>query len=52
MLWSWVKWYEKGSGDKEYVDGFALYDSEGEETAFHLRDEKRGCCPHVDARAH
>ena len=42
VLWSWVKWYDKATGDKEYVDGFALYDSEGEEIAFHLRDEKRG----------
>lgn len=42
VLWSWVKWYDKGTGDKEYVDGFALYDLESEEIALHLHDEKRG----------
>jgi len=42
VLWSWVKWYDKGTGDKEYIDGFALYDLESEEIALHLHDEKRG----------
>ena len=42
VLWSWVKWYDKGTGDKEYVDGFALYDTHSEEIALHLNDAKRG----------
>ena len=42
VLWSWVKWYDKGTGDKEYVEGFALYDLESEEVALHLNDAKRG----------
>ena len=42
VLWSWVKWYDKGTGDKEYVEGFALYDIESEEVALHLNDAKRG----------
>jgi hypothetical protein len=42
VLWSWVKWYDKGTGVKEHVDGFALYDLENEEIAFHLQDAKRG----------
>ena len=42
LLWSWVKWYDKGTGDKEYVEGFALYDLESEEVALHLNDAKRG----------
>ncbi len=41
VLWSWVKWYDKGTGDKEYVDGFALYDLESEEIVFQLNDPKR-----------
>lgn len=42
VLWSWVKWYDKGTGDKEFVDGFALYDLESEEIALNLNDPKRG----------
>ena len=42
MLWSWVKWYDKGSGHKEFVEGFALYDLDGEEIALHLNDAQRG----------
>lgn len=42
VLWSWVKWYDKGTGDKEYVEGFALYDLESEEVALYLNDAKRG----------
>ena len=42
VLWSWVKWYDKGTGDKEYVEGFALYDLESEEVALHVNDAKRG----------
>ena len=42
VLWSWVKWYDKGTGDKEYVEGFALYDLESEEVALHVNDVKRG----------
>jgi hypothetical protein len=41
VLWSWVKWYDKGTGDKEFVDGFALYDIGSEEIALHLNDPKR-----------
>ena len=41
ILWSWVKWYDKGTGDKEYVAGFAAYDTDTEEIAFHLNDPKR-----------
>ena len=41
ILWSWVKWYDKGTGDKEYVAGFAAYDTDTEEVAFHLNDPKR-----------
>jgi hypothetical protein len=42
VLWSWVKWYDKGTGDKEFVDGFGLYDMGSEEIALHLNDAKRG----------
>jgi len=41
VLWSWVKWYDKTTGHKQYVDGFALYDPEGEEVVFHLNDPER-----------
>ena len=41
VLWSWVKWYDKGTGAKEYVDGFALYDLDSEEVVFHLNDPER-----------
>jgi len=41
ILWSWVKWYDKGTGDKEYVAGFAAYDTDTEEIALHLNDPKR-----------
>jgi hypothetical protein len=41
VLWSWVKWYDKGTGDKEYVEGFAIYDMESEEVALNLNDVKR-----------
>jgi len=38
-----VAGYDKEQvGDKEYVDGFTLYDLESEEIAFHLQDAKRG----------
>lgn len=42
VLWSWVKWYDKNTGDKEYVSGFAAYDMDAEEIALHLDDAKRG----------
>ena len=41
VLWSWIKWYDKGTGDKEYVGGFAAYDMDSEEIALHLDDSKR-----------
>jgi hypothetical protein len=42
VLWSWVKWYDKSTGEKEYVDGFAAYDMGREEVALYLNDTKRG----------
>jgi len=42
VLWSWVKWYDAGSGHKEPVEGFALYDLDGEEILLHLNDAQRG----------
>ena len=42
VLWSWVKWYDKTSGEKEFVSGFAAYDMDSEEIALHLDDGKRG----------
>jgi hypothetical protein len=42
VLWSWVKWYDKTSGEKEFVSGFAAYDMAGEEIALHVHDAQRG----------
>jgi hypothetical protein len=42
VLWSWVKWYDKGSGHKELVEGFAWYDLGSEEIVLHLNDAARG----------
>ena len=42
LLWSWVQWYDKATGHKESVTGFALYDTEGAEIALHLDDAERG----------
>jgi hypothetical protein len=42
VLWSWVKWYDKTTGEKELVAGFAAYDMDSEEIALHLDDGKRG----------
>ena len=42
VLWSWVKWYDRATGDKQSVSGFAAYDMESEEIALHLDDGKRG----------
>jgi hypothetical protein len=52
VLWSWVKWYDKATGDKEFVDGFALYDMESEEIALNVNDAKRGLTEewHLPAR--
>jgi hypothetical protein len=41
VLWSWVKWYDKTTGEKELVAGFAAYDMDNEEIALHLDDGKR-----------
>ena len=42
VLWSWVKWYDKTSGEKEFVSGFAAYDMASEEIALHVHDAQRG----------
>ena len=42
VLWSWVKWYDRATGHKECVQGFALYDISSEEIALHVRDAQRG----------
>lgn len=42
MLWSWVKWYDKSTGDKEYVDGFAIFDQSTERVMLSIGDPKRG----------
>jgi hypothetical protein len=40
-LWSWVKWYDKHTGDKEYVDGFAFFDPSTEQVMLSIADPKR-----------
>jgi hypothetical protein len=42
VLWSWVKWYDKTSGEKEFVSGFAAYDMDSAEIALHVHDAQRG----------
>jgi hypothetical protein len=42
LLWSWVKWYDRASGEKEFVSGFAAYDMASEEIALHVHDAQRG----------
>ena len=41
VLWSWIKWYDKTTGEKELVAGFAAYDMDSEEIALDLDDGKR-----------
>ena len=41
VLWSWIKWYDKTTGENELVAGFAAYDMDNEEIALHLDDGKR-----------
>ena len=42
VLWSWVKWYDKASGVKEFVSGFAAYDMDGGTIVLEIDDDKRG----------
>ncbi len=42
ILWSWVKWYDKASGVKEFVSGFAAYDMDGGTIVLEIDDDKRG----------
>lgn len=41
VLWSWVKWYDKSTGDKEYVDGLAIFDPSTERLTLWIKDPKR-----------
>jgi hypothetical protein len=42
IFWSWVKWYDKNTAEKEIVTGFAAFDIDAGEIALHVHDSKRG----------